>query len=130
MKNLFIAALISLTIINPVYADEATPIKKGDPSPYTGTVLDTEKANKIKDQLIERDSFEKENQSYKKSIDLYKSSETILYGQKDMLLNQNIELTKTLNDTRSTSDWLKVGYFVLGVAVTGLAVYGASRLNR
>ena len=47
-----------------------------------------------------------------------------------MLLNQNIELTKTLNDTRETSDWVKVGYFVLGIAVTGAAVYGASKLSK
>ena len=127
--------LISILLIlsTPAYAGNAVKVHTGDvvTKEYNeGTLLDKEQAERIKDQLIERDAFEKENASYKKSVELYKSNEVILSNQKDLLLNQNIKLTETLNDQRDMSEWTKAAYFVLGVAVTGLAVYGASRLAK
>lgn len=130
MKKLIALLLI---ISTPSYADNAVKVKTGDivPKEYDGgTLLDSQKAEKIKDQLIERDAFEKQNKSYEKSIDLYKANEQLYQDQNTILLNRNIELTKTLNDTRTTSDWAKIGYFLLGVTITGVAVYGASRLTK
>lgn len=125
----FIAILLILS--TPAYADNAITVKTGyvvPPEYNGGTLLDSEKAEKIRDQLIERDGFEKENESYKKSIEYYKSNELIYTKQNDILLSRNIQLTETLNDSREMSGWTKVGFFVLGVAVTSAAVYGASRL--
>lgn len=130
MKKLIALILI---ISTPVHADNAIKVKTGDVVTKEfdgGTLLDLQKAEKIKDQLIERDAFEKQNKSYEKSIELYKSNESLYQQQNDILLNRNIELTKTLNDTRTTSDWAKVGYFLLGVTITGVAVYGASKLSK
>lgn len=130
MKKLIAILLILST---PAYADNAIKVKTGDivqPTFDQGTLLDKEKAEKIKDQLIERDGFEKENLSYKKSVDLYEANKTIYQEENTLLLNRNIKLTKTLNDSRQTNDWVKVGYFLLGVGVTGLAVYGAARLTK
>lgn len=130
MKKLIAILLILST---PAYADNAIKVKTGDivqPTFDQGTLLDKEKAEKIKDQLIERDGFEKENLSYKKSVDLYEANKTIYQEENTLLLNRNIELTKTLNNSRQTNDWVKVGYFLLGVGVTGLAVYGAARLTK
>lgn len=126
MKKLI--ALI-LLISTPAFADQALPIKSGQPAPYDGVVLDNEKANKVKDQLIERDEFEKLNQSYQKSIDLYKANEVIYSQENSLLLNSNVNLSKELSNSRGTSDWVKVGYFVLGIAVVSAGVYGASRLK-
>jgi hypothetical protein len=127
--------LISLLLIisTTANAGNAITVKTGDvvsPAFNEGTLVDKDQANRIKDQLVERDGLSKENESYKKSIDLYKSNEVIYLDQKGMLLKQNIELTKTLNDTRETSNWTKIGYFVLGVAVTGLAVSAAVKLTK
>lgn len=122
-----------LLIIKQAYAGSAITVRTGDvvkPEFNEGTLLDKEQANKIKDQLIERDSLEKQNNSFEKSIELYKKNEKLYQDENSLLLNRNIELTKTLNDTRQTSDLVKVGYFLLGVTVTGLAVYGASRLTK
>lgn len=130
MKKL-IAILLMLS--TPAYADNAIKVKTGDivqPAFDQGTLLDKEQAGKIKDQLIERDGFEKENLSYKKSVDLYESNKKIYQDENSLLLNRNIELSKALNDSRETSSWTKIGYFVLGIGVTGIAVYGASRLAR
>lgn len=129
--KLFITSLILLAFtIQSALADQSVNINKGEKAPYTGVLLDQEKAEKLRDELIEKDALVKTNESLNKSIILYKSNEEILSGQKDMLLKQNISLTETLNDTRTTSDLVKVGYFVLGVAVTGLAVYGAAKIAK
>jgi hypothetical protein len=127
--------LIALLLIfsNSAYAGNAIKVHTGDvvkPEFNDGTLLDKEQAERIKDQLIERDAFEKQNDSYEKSIELYKKNEKLYQDQNSLLLNRNIELTKAVNDSRETSDLLKIGYFVLGVAVTGAAVWGASRLTK
>lgn len=129
--KLFIATLLVLALtIQSALANQSVELDKGQPAPYPGTLLDKEKSKEIRDELIEKDGLVKTNESLNKSINLYKSNEEILGKQKDLLLNQNIELTKVLNDTRSMNGWERVGFFVLGVAVTGLAVYGASRLAK
>ena len=127
MKYLLIALMI---FSQPAFADTATNISKGQPAPYDGVLMDTERSKKIRDELIDKDALEKTNESLNKSIKLYRDNEDILQDQKKLLINQNIELTKTLNDTRETSGWVKAGYFFLGIAATGLAVYGASKLVR
>ncbi len=122
-----------LTLATPAYADNAVKVKTGDvvpPAYNDGTLLDKEKSEKIRDQLIERDGFEKENESYKKSVELYKANEVIYTKQNDILLSRNIQLTETLNNSREMSDWTKVAYFALGIAITAGAVYGASRLTK
>ena len=126
MKKL-IALLLIISL--PAHADQAQPIKAGQPAPYDGTVLDKEKAGKIKDQLIERDEFQRLNDSYQKSIDIYKANETIYNQENSLLLSRNVELSKALNDAKATSDWTKVGYFVLGIVVVSAGVYGASKLK-
>ena len=120
--------LLLIIGIQMCLADTATELNKGDPAPYSGTLLDKEKSRKIREDLIEKDGLVKTNESLNKSLLLYRSNEDILNSQKDLLIKQNVELTKTLNDTRSTSNWEKAGYFVLGIVVTGAAVYGASKL--
>jgi len=130
MKLLIATILTLIFTIQVALADTAVNLSKDQPAPYDGVLLDKEKADKIRDELIDKDALEKTNESLNKSINLYRSNEDILNNQKGMLINQNIELTKALNDTRETSGWTKVGYFLLGVAVTGVAVYGATRLAK
>ena len=126
MKTLLILLLIFTQV---GYANQATDIKKDQPAPYDGVIMDKEKANNVKNELIEKDGLEKTNESLQKTITLYGKNQDLYEQKSDMLLKQNIELTKSLNDTRKMNDLEKIGLFVLGVAVTGLAVYGASRLK-
>lgn len=127
--------LISLLLIitTPAYADNAIKVHTGDvvsPDYNLGTLLDAQKADKIKDQLADGDTCQKEDLSLKKSINIYQENEKLYQDENTLLLNRNIELTKSLNDSRETSDWAKIGYFTLGVVVTGAAVWGASRLTK
>jgi len=129
MIKLFLTSLLIFAFtIQCALANQSVELDKGQLAPFPGTLLDKETANKVKNELIEKDALVKTNESLNRSIKLYKDNQDILGDQKDMLIKQNIELTKTLNDARDTSDWVKVGYFVLGVVVTGAAAYGASRL--
>lgn len=123
--------LISLILIlsTPAYADTAIKVKTGDvvTIPFDqGTLLDTDKATKIKDQLINGDTCAKENESFQKSVDFYKKNQTLYQDENNLLLNQNIELNKSLNSAHRTSDWEKIGYIILGAGI----LYGASRLTR
>lgn len=130
MKLFIISALVFSLTIQCAIAGNAVELDKGQPAPFPGTLLDKESSNKVKNELIEKDALQKTNESLNRSIKLYRDNEDILADQKDMLIKQNIELTKTVNDTRETSGWVKVGYFVLGIAVTSAAVYGASKLSK
>lgn len=126
-------SLVSFLMTSVCYADNVIKVQTGHvvTKEYNeGVLMDREKADKVRDELIEKDALVKTNESLNKSLILYRSNEDILNGQKKLLLDQNIELTKTLNDTRETSTLVKVGYFIGGVALTGLAVYGATRLAK
>lgn len=129
-KWIIATVLVLALSIQSAYGGQISDVKKGQPAPHDGVLFDPDEANKVKRDLIDKDTLEKINESYKKSMDLYKSNEEILQDQKKRLMDQNVELTRTLNDTRQTSDLTKILYFVLGVTLTGAAVYGASRLNR
>lgn len=130
MKLLIASILVFTLTIQSALANQSVELDKGQPAPYPGVLLDKEKSKEIRDELIEKDGLVKTNESLNKSIQLYRSNEDLQNQKSDILLKQNIELTKTLNDTRSVSGWEKVGFFILGVAITSAAVYGASKLAR
>lgn len=127
IKKLLVISLIFVQI--PVYANQAIDLEKDQKAPYSGTLLDKEKANNVKNELLEKDSLAKQNESLNKELNLFKVNQDYMNEKNDLLLKQNIDLTKNLNDTRQMSDWTKVGYFLLGVVVVGAGVYGASRLR-
>lgn len=133
MKLLIATILLFAFTIQSAFADNVVTVKEGYVVPkeyHQGTLMDKEKAEKVRDELIDKDTLKKTNDSLNKSILIYKSNEEIFNNQKDMLIKQNIALTETLNDSRETSGWVKVGYFVLGIAVTSAAVYGAAKLAK
>lgn len=133
MKLLIAVILVFAMTIQAALADSAITVKEGFvvPKEYNqGTLMDKDKAEKVRDELIEKDVLQKTNDSLNKSLLIHRSNEDILNNQKDMLIKQNIALTETLNDSRETSGWVKVGYFVLGIAVTSAAVYGAAKLAK
>jgi hypothetical protein len=127
----FIALLMILS--TPAFADPVHAIKvhTGDivtPQYDQGTLLDAPQATKLTNQLIDADACTKENESFQKSVDLYKANQVIYNQENSLLLSRNVELSKTLNEAKSTSNWEKVGYFALGIAATSLAIYGAKQL--
>ncbi len=129
MKLIITVLLMTAFTIQAAFSNQSVDLSKGTPAPYDGVLLDKERANSVKNELIEKDYLQRSNESLNKSINLYKDNENILNQKSDILLKQNTDLIKNLNESRSVSTWEKVGFFILGVAVTGAAVYGASRLK-
>lgn len=120
MKTLIVSLLIS----SQVLAQETQFITKGTPAPNDGFLTTREKMQQIQKELVQKDYLVEDNKSLNKSIDLYKLNEEYKDNQIALLQHQNDRLSSSLEH----SEWTKVIYFTLGVAATGLAVYGASQI--
>lgn len=102
-----LAILISLIISTNSLAQDAVKIEKGEPAKFSGILLTKERA-------------EKAMKAEKKSIvlsDLAITQEEITEYYK----GQAREYRKKLRNEEFRSFWVGVGYFTLGVLVTGFA---------
>lgn len=102
-------------------------IKKGEVSPTPGILLPEETAIKVRYKLIEAKQIE---ESYEKSIKLYKQNEAIYEQKEKTLLEQNDKLAVQLKEARESTQLEKILYFFGGVLLSGAAVYGASKLAK
>lgn len=130
IKKILTVMLISLTVVNSSFANQAIDVKAGQAAPYDGVLLDKEKANEIKNELIDKDGLTQINLSLNKTIELHQKNTDTLNQSNAILMDRNLDLTKELNSSRELSTFTKVLYFVGGVALTGAAVWGASKLSR
>lgn len=130
MKKLILMLMLVSLIPVSSFANQAYDIKAGQPAPVDGVLFDKEKANEIKNELIEKDGLVRTNNSLNKTIELQTKNNELTNQTNEILMGRNLELTKSLNDSRETSTFTKVLYFVGGVVITGAAVWGATRLNR
>lgn len=124
-----ILAILILSIFSKsVNADDVIFLGKGVPSPYDGFLFTREKTLDVKNTYIERDEFKLLNESLNRSLTLYKDNEKINQEKLNVLLDQNDTLAKELYSSRGTNNWEKLAWFIGGVAVSGLAFYGATKL--
>jgi serine/threonine protein kinase len=70
------------------------------------------------------------NLSLEKSLELEKKNSELQNQKVNVVLEQNLNLTKSLNEERSMSNWERILWFGLGVVGTGMAVYGASKIAK
>lgn len=110
--------------------DEVQILEAGKPAPFTGVLFPSEVAQKVRVQLIEGSEAKALNESYLRSIELYKSLQTNNDEKVNILLTQNDKLARALNDSRTVSSFEKTIWFIAGILLTGGAVYGASKLAR
>lgn len=110
--------------------DKVQELQIGQISPYTGILMPQSKADQIKMDLINADYNKAVNESLNKSIELYKSNETLYQNKVNVLTDQNNNLAKNLYEERSLSAWEKFGLFGLGILATvgaGFAIKKASQ---
>ena len=112
------------------FAEESIMIKKDERAPFEGVLFPLDQANKMRYKLIECDISIKLNESYERTVKLYKQNETYQENKVTLLLKQNDELAKALTESKTTSDLQKILWFSLGVVATGLAVYGTSKITK
>lgn len=105
---------------------ESVPLKKGELAPYEGVLLSNKKANEIKDELVEKDLLKQENDSLKKSVDLFKLKDQYSEDQIQKLLQSNSKLVDA--NLRQNNKYEPVLWFALGVLATGLTFYAAKEI--
>ena len=128
MKNLLIT-LISLTSLS-IYAQDAIALKKDEPAPFAGVLLNNSKAQELYRKSEELKLNKLIMESYDKSLALKESSIKINQDSIDVLLKRNDDLSKQLNSSRSMNNWERIGWFGLGVIISGYGIYVSSKIVR
>lgn len=119
-----------LIVANPSFAQDVQYLSKDQKAPFEGFLFTASKASELKDAVIERDNYKLINLSLEKSLELEKKNSELQNQKVNVVLEQNLNLTKSLNEERSMTNWERVLWFGLGVIGTGLAVYGASKIAK
>lgn len=124
---------VSLSLVTPAFAEqqlEARFILKNDIAPYDGVLLPLKQAERVRSDLIEIDTLRAMNESYAKSVQLYKQTIQLSDSKYNTLLDQNDKLAVALVESRRSSDLQKIMWFGLGVIATGFALYGAKKATQ
>lgn len=123
--------LSNAIVLNNAFAEEdAVYLAKDSKAPYAGILLPVEKAAELRKNLIELDTLKAINESYTKSIQMYKQSIQLSEDKYNTLLNQNDKLALALVESRQSNDLQKIIWFGLGVLATGFALYGAKKATQ
>lgn len=130
MNKIFCIVLIVIQGMSVANANEVRYLLKGEQAPYEGFLFDTEKANNIKNAVVERDGYKLINESLERSLQLHKANQELYIQQRDIFRTQNDKLANELEKERSTSTLSHILWFSLGVLATGIAVYGAKQITK
>ena len=140
MKNkISILLKNSLTIINLIalsacasnpslysnaYADETSVLKAGQPAPFDGLLFTEEKAEQLRKDVIAKKTLEDLNLSLNQSLEREKANYNLSESKSNALIEQNIKLSKSLQEERSMTSLERIFWFGLGSVLTGAAAYG------
>lgn len=95
-----------------------TTIKKGDPSPVDGIVMDETESKAVTSDLIKKDFLEKEVAERKRLEDLYREKVVISESQNGYYKGINETLISQNKQTKfERYIWLAVGVFVTAGAI-------------
>lgn len=116
--------IILLCSANLALAQSITPVKKGEPSPHDGYVIDDKMEKKMR-QVNEENKKNKELNIKMEQLGVLEESKVNLYKE------QVSSLEKENSSLRTTNNLSIIVYFGLGVLATGLAAYGTMKaLNK
>lgn len=123
--------LIFLLIFAQIsYSQDAVYLTKDSVTPFDGFLITAEKVNEFRTSLIERDSYKSLNDSLEKSLTMQQDINNNNIKKVNILLNQNDNLAINLADARSTSDWMKIGCFLLGMLTTLVGAIAISKVAK
>jgi hypothetical protein len=124
--------MLSISLIGSVKSnadDQVIRLEKGTPSPYTGVLMPDSIAKDLRDAVVDRDGCKLINESLNKSIEFYRENESLNQEKVNILLQKNNELAESLRDTKDFNNTQRLIWFVLGIVVTGIAVYGVKQIS-
>jgi hypothetical protein len=128
LRIFLISAISNALIIGNGFASpkkEIVYIEEGGKAPYSGVLFPVEKAGELRKMAIELDALKTINASYEKTVSSYVKMNELTEQKVNTLLEQNDKLSLALIESRESNDLQKIVWFALGVAATGLALYGA-----
>lgn len=122
MKTLIAIIILSLNATS--FAEETVKyIDQGTPAPFSGYLMNDERAKRVRDISIDLESTKK--------INALLTEEKGILTQRLTESKEHIDyLSKELISTRDMSFLPKAGYFLLGAVLTGLVSYGAAKAIR
>ena len=127
-KKLSILLILLVSVPSSAFADDsAVSLDQNQKAPFSGILITTDQAQTLRKNTLERDDLKLINDSLNNQIKLYQSNETLYEHKSQILYDQNIKLTESLNTSRESGTLEKIGYFALGALATGLVAYGVYR---
>jgi hypothetical protein len=123
MSRLFLYFTLFSFLCNATFADDAKYLDKGAVAPFSGYLIDQSKADKIRNMTIDLDSSKRVNILLNEENDVLKQRIT---NSRD----ENTDLAKRITDMKDSTFLGKVGFFVLGAAITGAIAYGTAKAMR
>lgn len=112
-----------LSLSSSSFAQDAVLLNTSDPAPFSGFLLPKDKLQDLKNQI---DLIP----SYKKTIDFQTNIITLQQDKFKTSIEQNVDLTKALNSSKSSSDFDHILWFSLGVLASILSFYGATEITK
>lgn len=128
MKNLLISLMILLT--SNCFAQDATHLNKNDPAPYEGIIFTIPRSQELRVMEIEHKEYKLLNDSLQRSQAQYEDILKLDTDKVNIVSQQNDNLAKSLEASRTSSEWTKILWFGLGVFATSAAIYGASKFTK
>jgi hypothetical protein len=109
--------------------ESVTLLDKGTPAPCTGFLFSPDAEAQAASDARDAKYYKLINEKLELRHDLMLEQNEILDKRLKLYMDQSHTLATELHKKESRSTWEKVGWFVLGIGVTGLAIYGAGQLN-
>lgn len=105
-------------------------LDKGDKAPYEGLLFNKTEANQLRLKVLEVDMMEQQINSFERT----QIQNSNIFKIQDEKLNLCVERVDGLQQNLVKSQGLntieKIAWVTLGVAMTGLAIYGAKQLTK
>ncbi len=130
LKKILSLLMMTMILSQNVRADKSIEIPAAELTPFASILMDKEKADKVHIQLLERDLYEELSDSQQKTINLYKSNQSLEDEQIKTLTSQNDKLSESLKSAQGMNNLERFGIFALGVIATigaGLAIQHISK---
>ena len=132
MKNLLTFILI-YTLAVPGFASDCqesvTLIEKGTPAQCTGFLYSPDADAQAASDHRDVKYFRLINEKLTERQDLMLQQNQILDKRLKLYMDQSHVLSQELQRKERQSEWAKVGWFLLGIGITSIAIYGAGQLN-